>query len=78
MCRTSFPAILWFIWKERNASCVNGEIASVKSLAESLRFTVASWLLVTHFGGYSLDQIMHIGGQWLFQTRGHVLCALFL
>lgn len=60
MRRTSFFAIIWILWKERNARYFIGKRADGATLAEFLKFTVASWLFVyPNFNHFSIDQIMH-------------------
>lgn len=60
MWRAACLAIIRAKWKERNAGCFNGTIAKAVSLAELLKYTVASWVQsIPYFHGYSLDQLMH-------------------
>lgn len=49
MWNSSFVALMWIVWKERNARCFEGESANVH----------ASWMLVLPgFKGFSIDQFM--------------------
>lgn len=60
MWRAAFLAMIWTIRKERNGRCFNGIIADADSMAEFLKYTLASWMQsIPHFRGYSLDQLMH-------------------
>lgn len=46
MWRASFLALVWIVWKERNARCFEGRSSKEQVLEEKLKFTVASWMKV--------------------------------
>lgn len=59
MWRTSFPAVLWFIWKERNSRCFEGKVLPVEAMSDGLKFSIASWVsILPHFRGISIYLIM--------------------
>lgn len=51
-------ALIWLIWKEKNARCFEGKCAKVQA-SEKLKITVASWMLVLpDFKGSFVDQCL--------------------
>lgn len=59
MRRTSFLAILWTIREERNLRLFEDILSSDKTLADRLKFTIASWVSTVHqFQDFPLDLIV--------------------
>lgn len=59
MWRASFVAVMWIIWKERNARCFENSALAVDALVDNLKFSMASWMVANpHFYGYAIDQII--------------------
>ena len=44
--RSSFRAVLWSIWNERNAQCFDDNQSSLESLVDRLKFTIAPWVSI--------------------------------
>ena len=58
MWKTSFLAVIWTLWKERNSMCFKGLSSSKEAMAFKVKYLVASWVFVLpNFLGYSIDDI---------------------
>lgn len=70
MWNLSFLAIIWLLWKERNARCFEGVESSTESLIIEKKFLVANWASVnTLFHGLPVDQrYVQLEGCCLFLT----------
>lgn len=58
MWKSSFMAVKFTLWKERNSRCFNRVSSSKEAIAFKVEFLVASWVSVLPiFRGYSIDDI---------------------
>lgn len=59
MWESSFLAVLWVLWKERNSHCFDGQSSSMDRLEDMVKFLVASWVHnLPAFKGIPIDSIM--------------------
>ena len=59
MWNLSFLAVIWHIWRERNARCFEGAATNGEPIGGKIKFYVAQWVLINPmFRDYSVDQIM--------------------
>lgn len=61
MWSSPFLAVIWSLWRERNARCFERSSSQVQVLVDIARFLVASWVLVLpQFRGFSYDLILQV------------------
>ena len=59
MWKLQFLAVIWTVWKERNAMCFEGIVSDVNSVSDKIKLSVAFWVSTNPlFHGISLDQII--------------------
>ena len=59
MWKLSFLAVIWTVWKERNAKCFEGIVSSVNLVSDKIMLSIAFWVSANPlFHGISLEQIM--------------------
>ena len=60
MWKLTFLAVIWHIWKERNARCFEGASTNGDSICGKIKISVAQWVSINPiFKYYNVDQIMY-------------------
>lgn len=76
MWQSSFLAVIWATWMEKNHRCFEGKSSSTADVITRMRFSVASWASILSFRDCLFLSYFSNGGRWLF--RWPFLWAFYL